>query len=167
MKLGISGGLTQATLRSPLTPLFLLAALAVGLIALLTIRREEDPQIHVPMVDVMVSADGLRAADAAELVTKPLETILTAARTLQFFSPGQVLSIQGAGTLKEPDVQVLAAYLEHPAPQTTLILEADDLKGASELQKLVKAKGTADPFSQRRSPWRGRGVPPAKTCAAS
>ena len=78
MKLGLSGRLTSATLRSPLTPLFLLAALAVGLIALLTIPREEDPQIHVPMVDVMVSANGLRAADAAELVTKPLETILTA-----------------------------------------------------------------------------------------
>ena len=78
MKLGISGRLTQATLRSPLTPLFLLAALASGLIALLTIPREEDPQIHVPMVDVLVSANGLRAADAAELVTKPLETLLTA-----------------------------------------------------------------------------------------
>lgn len=78
MKLGISGRLTQATLRSPLTPLFLLAALAVGLVALLTIPREEDPQIHVPMVDVMVSANGLRAADVAELVTKPLETILSA-----------------------------------------------------------------------------------------
>jgi multidrug efflux pump subunit AcrB len=78
MKLGLSGWLTRATLRSPLTPLFLLAALAVGMIALVTIPREEDPQIHVPMVDVMISANGLRAADAAELVTKPLETILTA-----------------------------------------------------------------------------------------
>ncbi|PPQ27729.1 efflux RND transporter permease subunit [Rhodopila globiformis] len=78
MNLGLSGRLTKATLRSPLTPLFLLAALAVGLIAILTIPREEDPQIHVPMVDVMVSTNGLHAADAAELVTKPLETILTA-----------------------------------------------------------------------------------------
>jgi multidrug efflux pump subunit AcrB len=78
MKLGISGRLTQATIRSPLTPLFLLAALAAGLVALLSIPREEDPQIRVPMVDVAVSANGLRAADAAELVTKPLETLLTA-----------------------------------------------------------------------------------------
>nr|WP_294560036.1 efflux RND transporter permease subunit [uncultured Rhodopila sp.] len=78
MKLGLSGWLTRATLRSPLTLLFLLAALAVGMIALVTIPREEDPQIHVSTVDVMISANGLRAADAAELVTKPLETILTA-----------------------------------------------------------------------------------------
>jgi len=76
VKLGISGRLTQATLRSPLTPLFLLAAFAVGLIALLTIAREEEPQISVPMVDIMVRADGLKAPDAVELVTKPLEAIV-------------------------------------------------------------------------------------------
>jgi multidrug efflux pump subunit AcrB len=76
VKLGISGRLTQGTIRSPLTPLFLLAALAVGLIALLTIPREEEPQISVPMVDIRVNADGLKAPDAVELVTKPLESIV-------------------------------------------------------------------------------------------
>jgi multidrug efflux pump subunit AcrB len=76
VKLGLSGRLTQATIRSPLTPLFLLAALAVGLIALLTIPREEEPQISVPMVDIRVNADGLKAPDAVELVTKPLEAII-------------------------------------------------------------------------------------------
>jgi multidrug efflux pump subunit AcrB len=70
--------LTQATIRSPLTPLFLLAALAVGLIALLVIPREEEPQISVPMVDIAVRADGLKGPDAVELVTKPLEAIVKA-----------------------------------------------------------------------------------------
>ena len=78
MKLGLSGSLTQATIRSPLTPLFLLAALAVGLIALISIPREEEPQISVPMVDIRVNADGLKAPDAVELVTKPLEAIIKA-----------------------------------------------------------------------------------------
>jgi multidrug efflux pump subunit AcrB len=78
MNLGFSGRLTQATIRSPLTPLFLLAALAAGLIALLTIPREEEPQISVPMVDIVVQANGLKAPDAVELVTKPLETIVKA-----------------------------------------------------------------------------------------
>ncbi len=76
MNLGISGRLTKATITSPLTPLFLLAAILVGLLALTTIAREEDPQISVPMVDIMVSAPGLRAADAVQLVGKPLETIV-------------------------------------------------------------------------------------------
>ncbi|MGP0095366.1 MAG: efflux RND transporter permease subunit [Xanthobacteraceae bacterium] len=78
MKLGLSGRLTQASIRSPLTPLFLLAALAAGLIALIVIPREEEPQISVPMVDIMVRADGLKAPDAVELVTKPLEEIVKA-----------------------------------------------------------------------------------------
>ena len=76
MNLGLSGRLTQATIRSPLTPLFLLAALAVGLVALLVIPREEEPQISVSMVDISVRADGLKAPDAVELVTKPLEAIV-------------------------------------------------------------------------------------------
>ncbi len=76
MKLGLSGGITQATIRSPLTPLFLMTAIALGLLALFTIPREEEPQISVPLVDIMVRADGLRAPDAVELITKPLETIV-------------------------------------------------------------------------------------------
>jgi multidrug efflux pump subunit AcrB len=76
MNLGLSGRLTKATIRSPLTPLFLLAAIAVGLLALVSIPREEEPQISVPMVDIMVAAPGLRAPDAVELVGKPLETIV-------------------------------------------------------------------------------------------
>ncbi len=76
MNLGISGRLTRASIRSPLTPLLLLAALALGLVAVLSIPREEDPQIHVPMVDILVNASGLKAPDAVQLVTKPLETIV-------------------------------------------------------------------------------------------
>jgi len=76
MSLGISGQLARTFIRSPLTPLLLLSALAVGLIALVALPREEEPQISVPMVDVHVRADGLSAADAVELVTRPLEQIL-------------------------------------------------------------------------------------------
>lgn len=76
MNLGISGAITRATIRSPLTPLFLLAAIVVGLISTITIPREEEPQISVPMVDIRVAAPGLAAPDAIELVAKPLETIV-------------------------------------------------------------------------------------------
>ncbi len=74
--LGIAGGLTKTFITSPLTPLFLLAAFALGFVALLTLPREEEPQISVPMVDIMVRADGLKAEDAVKLVTEPLETIV-------------------------------------------------------------------------------------------
>jgi len=76
VNLGLSGRLTKATIASPLTPLFLLAALVVGLIAVIVIPREEEPQISVPMVDIRINADGLHGPDAVELVTKPLENIV-------------------------------------------------------------------------------------------
>ena len=78
MKHGLADFLTRSTIQSPLTPLFLFAALALGLTALLSIPREEEPQISVPMVDIRVQADGLAATDAVELVTKPLEEIVKA-----------------------------------------------------------------------------------------
>jgi multidrug efflux pump subunit AcrB len=74
--LGIAGNLTRAFIKSPLTPLFLLAAFAFGFIALMSLPREEEPQISVPMVDIIVKAPGLKAEDAAKLVTEPLETIV-------------------------------------------------------------------------------------------
>jgi multidrug efflux pump subunit AcrB len=75
-RLGLAGVLTRYFIRSPLTPLFLLASFALGLVALVTLPREEEPQISVPMVDIMVRADGLRAEDAVKLVTEPLEAIV-------------------------------------------------------------------------------------------
>ena len=74
--LGIAGQLTRAFIRSPLTLLFLLAAFVFGLIALVSLPREEEPQISVPMVDIHVRADGLKAEDAVKLITEPLETIV-------------------------------------------------------------------------------------------
>lgn len=74
--LGLAGLLTRAFIVSPLTPLILLASLAVGVLALVNLPREEEPQISVPLVDIHVRADGLRAEDAVKLVTEPLETII-------------------------------------------------------------------------------------------
>ena len=76
MNLGIAGRLTRAFISSPLSPLFLLAAVVLGLVALVSLPREEEPQISVPMVDIHVRADGLKAEDAVKLVTEPLETIV-------------------------------------------------------------------------------------------
>ncbi len=76
MKLGLSGVLTRTFINSPLTPLLLLAALVAGAIAVASLPREEEPQISVPMVDIIVTANGYKADEAVELVTRPLEDII-------------------------------------------------------------------------------------------
>ena len=76
--LGLAGWLTKGFITSPLTPLIILAALAVGLIALISLPREEEPQISVPLVDIHIQASGLTAEDAVQLVTEPMENIVQA-----------------------------------------------------------------------------------------
>ncbi|MCW8915696.1 MAG: efflux RND transporter permease subunit, partial [Magnetovibrio sp.] len=81
--LGLSGHLTKAFLRSPMTPLLLLASVALGVVALMALPREEEPQISVPLVDILVDANGLKAADVVELVTKPLEDIVNGVNNVE------------------------------------------------------------------------------------
>ena len=76
--LGLAGNLTKGFIRSPLTPLIMLAALAMGLIALMIVPREEEPQISVPMVNILLQAPGLKAEDAVRLVSEPMEMIVKA-----------------------------------------------------------------------------------------
>ncbi len=56
----------------------LFASLIIGFIALQSLPREEEPQISVPLVDIHVMTDGLKAIDGVKLVTEPLETIVKA-----------------------------------------------------------------------------------------
>jgi len=76
MKLGISGAIAKAFIRSKLTPLIILAAVLLGIFATVVTPREEEPQIIVPMADVFVQAPGLSAHEMESRVTKPMEKLL-------------------------------------------------------------------------------------------
>jgi multidrug efflux pump subunit AcrB len=76
--LGLAGRLTRAFIGSALTPLFILAALAAGLLAVVSLPREEEPQISVPLVDIHIQSQGLKAEDGVRLVTEPMEVIVKA-----------------------------------------------------------------------------------------
>ena len=60
-------------ITSKLSPLFLGASLFLGLFALWLTPREEEPQIVVPVMDVMVEAPGASAGEIEKLVATPLE----------------------------------------------------------------------------------------------
>jgi multidrug efflux pump subunit AcrB len=76
MQLGPSGGIAQAFVHSKLTPLLVIGAVLLGLVAVLLLPREEEPQIKVPMVDVMVAMPGAQADEVAERVVRPMEQLL-------------------------------------------------------------------------------------------
>ena len=71
--MGISGRIAQAFLRSKLTPLVTLASLAVGALAVIATPREEEPQISVPMIDVMVGLPGAAPRETENLLVRPVE----------------------------------------------------------------------------------------------
>ena len=56
--MGIAGRVAAGFLNSKLTPLVTIASLLVGLIALIGTPREEEPQISVPMIDVIAALPG-------------------------------------------------------------------------------------------------------------
>jgi multidrug efflux pump subunit AcrB len=65
--------LASMFIGSRLTPLLVLAMLLIGLFAISLTPREEEPQIVVPMIDVMVMLPGATPLQVENLVTKPLE----------------------------------------------------------------------------------------------
>ena len=115
MKLGISGALTRTFIGSPLTPLLLLASLLVGLIALQALPREEEPQISVPMVDIIVSTNGYKAQDAIELVTRPLEDIIKG-----------INGVEHVYSLTQDDNVMVTARFFVGTPQDNAVLRVHD-----------------------------------------
>ncbi len=76
-ELGVAGRMAKAFIHSPLSPLFLVACLALGLLGLFFTPRQEDPQISVPMVDIFVHYPGASSEQVATQVAKPLERIMS------------------------------------------------------------------------------------------
>ena len=74
--LGIAGRIAQSFIDSKLTLLIVIASLLLGVFAVVMLPREEEPQIKVPMVDVLVSMPGFHAKEVEERATRPMEKLL-------------------------------------------------------------------------------------------
>jgi len=73
---GFAGGLARAFINSKLTPLGIIASLLLGFLAIVLLPREEEPQIKVPMIDVMVAMPGAHPKEVEERLTIPMEKLL-------------------------------------------------------------------------------------------
>lgn len=95
--LGAAGKVARAFIDSKLTPLAILASLALGLFALWKLPREEEPQIIVPMIDIFVAMPGASAKEVEERVTKPMEKLLWEIPGVEYIystsMPGSALAI--------------------------------------------------------------------------
>ena len=96
-RIGISGYIAKAFIKSRLTPLIVIASLLLGLLAVVVTPREEEPQILVPMIDVFVAYPGASPAEVEARVTKPLEKLLWEIKGVEYIysivKPGFNLTI--------------------------------------------------------------------------
>ena len=96
-KLGITGRLAALFIDSRLTPIVIIASILMGAFAVFMLPREEEPQIKVPMVDVMVAMPGSTAAEVENRMTRPMEKLLWEIPGVEYLystsSPGNAMTI--------------------------------------------------------------------------
>jgi multidrug efflux pump subunit AcrB len=94
---GLAGRLAALFIDSKLTPIAVIASILLGLFAVLMLPREEEPQIKVPMVDVLVAMPGASPAEVENRLTRPMEKLLWEIPGVEYLystsSPGQALVI--------------------------------------------------------------------------
>jgi len=74
-RLGLAGTLARVFIGSRLTPLLVVGSVLVGLLAIVVLPREEEPQIKVPVFDIFVAMPGTSAAEVESRVSSPLERL--------------------------------------------------------------------------------------------
>jgi multidrug efflux pump subunit AcrB len=77
MQEGISGKVAHFFINSKLTILLMVALMIIGVYSSTLIPREEEPQIIVPMADVLVGYPGASPEEVESRVVKPLEKVIS------------------------------------------------------------------------------------------
>ncbi len=95
--LGFAGRIARSFIDSKLTPLIVITSVLLGMAAIILLPREEEPQIKVPMVDVLVSMPGSSAKEVEERATRPMEKLLWEISGVEYIystsRPGESLAI--------------------------------------------------------------------------
>lgn len=73
MQEGISGKIAGFFINSKLTILLMIALMVIGIYSSTLIPREEEPQINVPMADLMIAYPGATPSEVESRITAPLE----------------------------------------------------------------------------------------------
>ncbi len=140
--LGLSGRIAAYFQSSQLTPLLALAALLLGLAAVLITPREEEPQIDVTMATVQVPFPGASVADVEALVATPAEQVLA-----------QMVGVEHVMSVSRPGLAVLTVQFKVGVPRTEALVRLHDTLIANRnglspqlgaLQPIITPKGIDD-----------------------
>ena len=84
MEKGLSGNIAKGFITSKLTILLMIAFLLIGGYATMLIPREEEPQIEVPIVDVMFGFPGAEPKEVETKLVAPIEKIVSNVKGVEY-----------------------------------------------------------------------------------
>ena len=84
MKEGLSGRIANLFLKSKLTILLMIAFLLLGAYSTFLIPREEEPQIDVPMADILIGYPGASPKEVESTVSAPLEKVVSNIKGVEY-----------------------------------------------------------------------------------
>ncbi|MBB1074638.1 efflux RND transporter permease subunit [Rhodoferax sp. 4810] len=140
--LGISGRLARAFKLNAITPLLALAALLLGLFAVMVTPREEEPQINVTMANVLIPFPGASSEDVQNMVARPAEQVLS-----------QIAGIEHTYSVARPGMAVMTVQFKVGVPRTEALVRLYDVLNANQdwlprdlgtMTPIVKPKGIDD-----------------------
>lgn len=150
--IGISGKISKAFIKSKLTPLIVIASLLLGVFAVIVTPREEEPQIVVPMIDVMVAYPGASAKEVEERVTRPMERLLWEIKGVEYVysivRPGMNLTIVRYYVGEKTEDSIVKLYNK--------LMSHYDIIPPGVSQPLVKPKSIDDVPIATFTLWSGR-----------
>jgi len=141
-KLGLSGNIAARFQDNALTPLLALAALLLGVFAVIVTPREEEPQIDVTFANVFVAFPGASTVQVENLVALPMEQVLA-----------EIDGVKHVYSVSRPGMSVLTVQFEVGEPRTealvrlyNAIFSNQDWRppNAGILPPIVKPKGIDD-----------------------
>ncbi|MGD9930009.1 MAG: efflux RND transporter permease subunit [Mangrovibacterium sp.] len=97
MKTGFAGGIAKQFMNSKLTPLLMIAFLAIGMYSSYLTPREEEPQIDVPIADIFLRYPGASPKEVESRIVQPLEKVVSNIPGVEYVystsMPGQAMMI--------------------------------------------------------------------------
>ncbi len=139
-KRDIAGDTARAYISSPITPLFLMVGLVIGIMGMIFTPRQEDPQISVPMVDIMVQYPGASNKQVEALVSEPLERLLKEIKGVE-----HVYSASDRGQSIVTVQFYVGENMENSLVNVySKIMSNMDLVPTGVLQPMIKPKGADD-----------------------
>ncbi len=140
--LGTSGRIARLFLTNELTPLLAVAAMLLGVFAVLVTPREEEPQIDVTMANIVVPFPGASAPQVESLVASPMEQVL-----------GEIDGVKHVYSVSRPGAAVLTVQFEVGEARNEAIVRLYNAvysnrdwrpAGLGVLEPIIKPKGIDD-----------------------